>query len=133
MKWMRLELWISLETMNTRIADNLTTWHLAKTLVNIIMAEIIITMVATIIRTIINVVVTEASIRIEGIINVNVGEEQRSGIKINRSLTNRHRYVSPSIWWAILSIFLINISTNMHELLIVITTWSLVLKTTGRE
>ena len=70
---------------------------MAKTPGNIIMAEIIITMVATIIGTVINVVVTEASIRIEGIINVNVEEEQRSGIEINKNLINRHRYVSPSI------------------------------------
>lgn len=70
---------------------------MAKTPGNIIMAEIIITMVTTIIGTVINVVVTEASIRVEGIINVNVEEEQRSGIKINKNLINRHRYVSPSI------------------------------------
>jgi len=69
---------------------------LAKILDNIIIAETTITMVATIIGIVINVVVTEASIRIEDIISVNVVEEQRSGIKTNKNLINRHRYVSLS-------------------------------------
>lgn len=69
---------------------------MAETLDNII-AEIIITMVATIMGTVINVVVTEASTRTESIISVNVEEEQRSGIKINRYLINKYRYVSLSM------------------------------------
>lgn len=70
---------------------------MAKTLDNIIITEIIITMVATIIGTVINVVVTEASTRTKGIISVNVEGEQRSGIKIDKNLINKHRYVSLSI------------------------------------
>jgi len=67
---------------------------LANTLDNIIIAEIIIIMVATIIGTIINVVATEASTRTTGTISVNVEEEQRSGIRIDKNLINKHRYVS---------------------------------------
>lgn len=70
---------------------------MAETLDNTIIAEVITTMVATIIGTVISVVVIEVLIRTDGTINVNVEEEQRSGIKIDRNLINRYRYVSLSI------------------------------------
>jgi len=67
---------------------------LAKTLDNTIIAEIIIAMVATIIGTVINVMATEVSTRTTGTISVNVEEELRSGIRIDKNLINKHRYVS---------------------------------------
>lgn len=54
-------------------------------------------MVATIIGTVTSVVVIEVLIRTDGTINVNVEEEQRSGIKIDKNLINRYRYVFRSI------------------------------------